>query len=85
MIPIKQVSKNLNCIYINQLPYGNINTVKYVMNLCPVINKIGNISNWGISREEIKELNMWIHANNFQLELNANLHWYYSECFPFVI
>lgn len=81
-IPIKQVSKNLNCMYINDLPYGNINTVKYVMDLCPVINKIGNISNWGISREEIKELNTWKHTNNFKLELYANSHWFCSECFP---
>lgn len=81
-IPIKQVSKNLNCMYINDLPSGNINTVKYVMDLCPVINKIGNISNWGISREEIKELNTWKHTNNFKLELYANSHWFCSECFP---
>lgn len=79
---IKKVSKSLTCMYINDLPHGNINTVKYVMDVCPEINKIGNISNWGISHEEIKELNMWKYKNNFKLELHANSHWFCSECFP---
>lgn len=78
----KQVSKTLNCLYINDLPHGNINTVKYIIDLCPEINKIGNISNWDISQEEIKELNMWKHQNNFKLELHSNSHWFCSECFP---
>lgn len=81
-IPLKQVSKHLNCMYINDLPYGSINTVKYIMELCPEINKIGNISNWSVSQEEIKVLNTWKHKNNFKLELHANSHWYCSECFP---
>ncbi|XP_022171571.1 uncharacterized protein LOC111034596 [Myzus persicae] len=81
-IPAKQVSKSLNCLYINDLPHGNINTVKYIIDLCPEINKIGNISNWDISQEEIKELNMWKQQNNFKLELHANSHWFCSECFP---
>lgn len=83
LISFKQkVSKNLNCMYINDLPHGNINTVKHIMDLCPEINKIGNINNWDISQEEIKELNTWKHTNNFKLELHANSHWFCSECFP---
>lgn len=81
-IPEKQVSKNLNCLYINDLLHGNINTVKYIIDFCPEINKIGNISNWDISQDEIKELNIWKRQNNFKLELNANSHWFCSECFP---
>lgn len=79
---VKKVSKSLTCMYINELPLGNINTVKYIMDFCPEINKIGNISNWGISSEEIKELNVWKHKNNFKLELYANSHWFCSDCFP---
>lgn len=79
---VKRVSRNLNCIYINSIPNGNMNTVKYVMDLWPEINKIGNISNWGIDQEQIRELNTWIHKNNFKLELYANSHWFCSECFP---
>lgn len=78
----KQVSRNLNCVYVNELPDGNINTVKRAMDLCPEINKIGNVGNWGISQDEIKELNAWKHSNNFKLELHANSHWFCSECFP---
>lgn len=80
--PVQQVSRNLNCMYINELPNGNINTVKHIMDMCPEINKIGNISNWCISQEEIKELNTWKHNNNYKLELHANSHWFCSECFP---
>lgn len=77
----RTISKHLNCMYINNIPNGNINTVKCIMDLCPEINKIGNISNWGISEDEIKELNTWKHKNNFKLELHSNSHWFYSECF----
>lgn len=79
--PIKKMSQNLNCLYINDLPDGNINTVKYIMDICPEVQKIGNISNWGISQEEINELNMWKHINNFKFDLHSNSHWFYSECF----
>lgn len=79
---VKQISKHLNCLYINNLSDGNINTVKRIVDLCPEIHKIGNISNWGISQKEINELNMWKHINNFKLELHSNSHWFYSECFP---
>lgn len=82
MFPAKQISKSLNCIYINDLTLGNINTVKRIMDFCPEINKIGNISNWDISQEEIKEFNAWKHINNFKLEIHANSHWFCSECFP---
>lgn len=80
--PPKQISKNLNCIYFNDLTLANINTIKSIMDFCPEINKIGNTNNWDISQEEIKELNMWKHINNFKLEIHANSHWFCSECFP---
>lgn len=78
----QNISKHLNCMYINDLPNGDINTVKYIIDLCPEINKIGNISNWNFSQEKIKELNTWKHENNFKLELHSNSHWFCSECFP---
>lgn len=80
----RQVPRNLSCVYINDLPLGNIKTVKSLMDLCPEINKIGNIGNWDIDQNEIKELNMWIQKNNFKLELHANSHWFCSECFSIV-
>lgn len=79
--PIKKISQHLNCLYINDLPDGNIDTIKYIMDACPEIQKIGNISNWAISQEEINELNMWKHINNLNYDLNSNSHWYHSECF----
>lgn len=78
----RRISKQLNCVYINELRNGNVSTVKRIMDLCPEINKIGNIGNWGISQEEITNLNVWKHQNNFDLELHANAHWFCSECFP---
>lgn len=78
----RQISKNLNCVYINNLQNGNITTVQYIVDMCPEIHKIGNINNWGISEEEVKVLNTWKHKNNFKLELHTNSHWYCSECFP---
>jgi len=75
-------SRHLNCVYVNELPDGNVNTVKCVVDVFPEINKIGNVGNWGISGEEIRDLNAWKHENNFKLELHANAHWFCSECFP---
>lgn len=80
--PARKTPKHLSCVYINELPRGDVNTVKRIIDLCPEINKIGNVNNWDISREEIKDLNTWKHKNNLNLELHANAHWFCSECFP---
>lgn len=83
IINLLQTQNNfhLRCFYINYLSGRCTNTISHLVKLYPEIINIGNVDNWGISRENLEALNMKKQKHNIKLEFHGSSHWYQSECF----
>ena len=56
-------------------------TVHTLMSNFPNLKYIGNLANWGLPCDDIRQIMSTIRDNNYDLQLNAGSHWFCSKCF----
>lgn len=72
----------IECFYIYEVTSCiSAGTVHNLMGNFPNLKYIGNLANWGLGCDDIRQIMSTIRDNNYDLQLNAGSHWFCSKCF----
>lgn len=79
---LKVHHQHLQCFYIYEASCISSETIYTLLRSCPSIQSTGNLSNWGLTCDDVCAVVGLIKDNNFELQLNSGAHWFCSQCFP---
>lgn len=73
---------HLKCFYMYEASCISAETVNTLLSNCSNIESTGNLSNWGLTCDSLRNIVNLIQDNNLELQLNGGSHWFCSQCFP---
>lgn len=72
--------QELRCFYLYEAGKIEESTILSVLKRCAKLKRIGNLANWGLDCEGVRNLRETLHKSNIDIELCAGSHWFWSDC-----